>query len=107
MVAFGAVAAGLTAMIALATQVDKFVPDYATAAELEAVRIILAGGQNTNTAGIIVIQQRANKGDLLRNQAKIESAKKRGPVPQNLIELQIFYENERDRLRMEMKRLTK
>ena len=48
-------------MSVLGAQVERLLPDYATATELEAVRIILAGGQNTNTAGIIVIQQRLEK----------------------------------------------
>ena len=112
-VAFGAAAAGITAMIVLGNQLGYELPVFARAQQLEELRIELIAGQKENAAEIIAIQQRSNQAAIYRNQAELDRAERRGASDANyqppgyLINERILLENEGQRLRRAMQRLTK
>ena len=58
---YGSIVGALTIMIGFAAQVATYIPDYATAVEVEKIRITLVGGQKENAANILVIQLNGNQ----------------------------------------------
>ena len=70
----GAIAAAVSAMLVLSGQVYDLMPDWATAAELEDVRIELAGGVQQNAASVLGIQRRDTQRSLAELKVRIGQA---------------------------------
>ena len=110
---WGGIAGAALAILALGSQVRSYLPDYAAAADVEKIRVVLVAGMTANAVEIIAIQQRNNQAAIYRNQAEIDRADRRGAddpdyrTPPSLINERIFLENETTRLRRAMQKLEK
>ena len=99
----GAIAAALTAVLALGSQVQEYLPDLVTAEELEEVRIELAGSVDANTANVLGIQRRDTRRSLVELRTNIKS--QGGTATSDQRELLRIYEDDIERIDQALKKL--
>ncbi len=102
-ITMGAIAAAISAILLLIIQVNEFIPDFIVAAELEEVRIELAGSVSQNTASVLGIQRRDTRRSLVELRQVIKSQS--GPPTSNQLELLLIYEEDLERISKALQKL--
>ncbi len=99
----GGIAAALSAVLVLGTQLSGFVPEFVTSEELEEVRIELAGSVDANTANVLGIQRRDVRRSLIELRQAIKD--QGGQATNDQMELLQIYTDDLSRIDKALKNL--